>query len=58
VLLVNNLKSPLKDVFMHLPNAEYPRIVFCVTDGEVENTPEILRLVKNSSGSTRIFTLG
>lgn len=50
--------SPLKEVFSYLPHAEYPRIVFCVTDGEVNNTSQVIQLVKNSAGSTRVFTLG
>ncbi|XP_061170036.1 von Willebrand factor A domain-containing protein 5A-like [Saccostrea echinata] len=49
--------KPLENVFSNKPSGFYARQVFLLTDGEVRNIPEIIKLVKNQK-NTRVFTFG
>lgn len=54
-----NIYNPLRDIFRAPVNREYPRQIFLLTDGEVKNTAEVLKMVKDSVDAyTRIFTFG
>jgi len=50
--------QPLREILAQPQKPRYPRQLFCLTDGEVENTRDILQLIRNQSGSTRVFTFG
>ncbi|XP_061170037.1 von Willebrand factor A domain-containing protein 5A-like [Saccostrea echinata] len=49
--------KPLDNVFSNKPSGSYARQVFLLTDGEVWNIPEIIKLVKKQK-NTRVFTFG
>ncbi|XP_061170035.1 von Willebrand factor A domain-containing protein 5A-like [Saccostrea echinata] len=49
--------KPLEDIFKNKPADSYARQVFLLTDGQVWNVPEIVKLVKKQK-NTRIFTFG
>lgn len=56
-----NILSPLQDILGAPTVANFPRQLFCLTDGEVDNTEEVLELVKksvNQSPDSRVFTFG
>lgn len=40
---------PLQDILSRPVNPSFPRQVFCLTDGEVDNTQEVLNYVKKTS---------
>ncbi|XP_055022942.1 von Willebrand factor A domain-containing protein 5A-like [Boleophthalmus pectinirostris] len=50
--------APLKRIYSQgcIPNQ--PRQLFVFTDGEVENTKEVINLVKSNAGSHRCFSFG
>uniref|UniRef100_A0A3Q1JR57 von Willebrand factor A domain containing 5A n=1 Tax=Anabas testudineus TaxID=64144 RepID=A0A3Q1JR57_ANATE len=49
---------PLKDIYSQPCIPNQPRQLFAFTDGEVENTKEVINLVKKNSGSHRCFSFG
>jgi len=62
-----NILDPIKSVLNQFKQMkeqdpdtyqQYPKQVFCLTDGEVENTQEVLKFVKNNIDEARIFTFG
>mmetsp|Transcript_258 Transcript_258/g.493 ORF Transcript_258/g.493 Transcript_258/m.493 type:complete len:789 (+) Transcript_258:558-2924(+) len=53
-----DIYRPLSEILNASPFQGYPRQVFLLTDGEVDNTAEIIKLSGQHSGSTRIFTFG
>lgn len=50
--------QPLERIFKKPPIDGYLRQVFVLTDGEVSNAPQVLSLVRQHSGRTRVFALG
>ncbi|XP_034023836.1 von Willebrand factor A domain-containing protein 5A-like [Thalassophryne amazonica] len=50
--------QPLKHIFSHPCIPNHPRQLFVFTDGEVGNTKEVIKLVKNNSVSHRCFSFG
>ncbi|KAK2846959.1 hypothetical protein Q5P01_009958 [Channa striata] len=50
--------EPLKQIYSQSCIPNQPRQLFVFTDGEVENTKEILNLVKKNSSSHRCFSFG
>jgi hypothetical protein len=56
-----DILRPLKDILSTPIDPQFPRQVFCLTDGEVDNTEEVLDFVKksiNESPDCRVFTFG
>eukprot|EP01124_Arcella_intermedia_P027044 TRINITY_DN5211_c0_g1_i2.p1 TRINITY_DN5211_c0_g1~~TRINITY_DN5211_c0_g1_i2.p1 ORF type:complete len:873 (+),score=253.22 TRINITY_DN5211_c0_g1_i2:41-2659(+) len=62
-----NILDPLKGILSEFKKRkqndpvqylQYPKQIFCLTDGEVTNTAEVLKFVKNNIGDARIFTFG
>jgi len=53
-----DILPPLRDILQQGPNPDYPRQLFCLTDGEVTNTNEVLEFIRKSGSGTRIFTFG
>jgi len=53
-----NILSPLREVLATPPSKDFPRQVFLITDGDVNNTAEVIDVVKTSVGDCRVFTLG
>ncbi|KAH3757009.1 hypothetical protein Pelo_11227 [Pelomyxa schiedti] len=53
-----NVLAPIRDILLTPSHDNLPRQIFFMTDGEVENTPEVLSFVKNNSGNTRVFSFG
>jgi uncharacterized protein YegL len=53
-----NVLAPLQDILSGGPNLDYPRQVFLLTDGDVDNTNQVIEYVKKNSNGTRIFTFG
>ncbi|KAL3888727.1 hypothetical protein ACJMK2_001090 [Sinanodonta woodiana] len=49
---------PLEHVFKQKLIENYPRQLFVLTDGEVSNTEDIIKLAKSNSQHTRVFTVG
>ncbi len=52
------LLEPLEIAFEEPASSEFPRVVFVLTDGNVENTEEVLQLVRNRSLDARVFAIG
>ncbi|XP_056139197.1 von Willebrand factor A domain-containing protein 5A-like isoform X2 [Lampris incognitus] len=50
--------QPLKHIFSQPGLPSQPRQLFIFTDGEVQNTKNVLDLVKRNSGSHRCFSFG
>ena len=50
--------APLKDIYRSTVALGLNRQVILITDGEVGNEEEVLELVRNGSGMTRVFTVG
>eukprot|EP01017_Pseudomicrothorax_dubius_P012434 TRINITY_DN1513_c0_g2_i2.p1 TRINITY_DN1513_c0_g2~~TRINITY_DN1513_c0_g2_i2.p1 ORF type:complete len:685 (-),score=64.68 TRINITY_DN1513_c0_g2_i2:64-2118(-) len=51
--------DPLKYVLQSkVANAEYPRFIFLMTDGDVSNTDQIISFVSGNLGSSKISALG
>ncbi|XP_043937299.1 von Willebrand factor A domain-containing protein 5A-like [Protopterus annectens] len=50
--------KPLKDIFSKSVKTGYHRQVFLLTDGEVNNTANVIEEVKNHATTHRFFTLG
>jgi hypothetical protein len=57
-LIGTNILPPLRDILTREADPEFPRQVFCLTDGEVKNTEEVLAFVKNNARGCRVFTFG
>ncbi|KAL3888728.1 hypothetical protein ACJMK2_001091 [Sinanodonta woodiana] len=49
---------PLEHVFKQKLIENYPRQLFVLTDGEVKNTNDIIKLAASHSQHTRVFTVG
>ncbi|XP_076104568.1 von Willebrand factor A domain-containing protein 5A-like isoform X1 [Mytilus galloprovincialis] len=49
---------PLTQIYQQKAKKEYPRQIFLLTDGEVQNTNEVISLVKQNAANTRVFTFG
>ena len=52
------LVEPLRSVFTSTPIRGYPRQVFVLTDGQVSNTAEVIKLVETNKQTNRVFSLG
>ncbi|XP_049433032.1 von Willebrand factor A domain-containing protein 5A-like [Epinephelus fuscoguttatus] len=50
--------EPLKEIYSQPTIPNQPRQLFVFTDGEVENTKQVINLVKKNSGSHRCFSFG
>uniref|UniRef100_A0A7N6A0R8 VIT domain-containing protein n=1 Tax=Anabas testudineus TaxID=64144 RepID=A0A7N6A0R8_ANATE len=50
--------EPLEHIYSQPCIPNQPRQLFVFTDGEVENTKEVINLVKKNSGSHRCFSFG
>ncbi|HYR44389.1 MAG TPA: VIT domain-containing protein [Terriglobia bacterium] len=48
----------LKAIFQNPADAEFPRQLFVLTDGEVSNTDAVINLVRENRASTRLFSFG
>jgi len=53
-----NIYDPLTAIFQHPIKPGYPRQVFILTDGEVEDKEECINLVRENSNTTRLFSFG
>ncbi|CAG2190010.1 unnamed protein product [Mytilus edulis] len=49
---------PLTQIYQQKAKSAYPRQIFLLTDGEVQNTNEVISLVKQNAANTRVFTFG
>ncbi|KAK3598702.1 hypothetical protein CHS0354_003259 [Potamilus streckersoni] len=49
---------PLEHIFKQKLIENYPRQLFVLTDGEVDNTAEVLKLAGSNSQHCRVFTVG
>ncbi len=52
------LLEPLEVALEEVASSEFPRIIFVLTDGNVENTEEVLKLVRTQAKTTRCFAIG
>jgi hypothetical protein len=52
------LLEPLEIALEEVASSEFPRIIFVLTDGNVENTDEVLKLVRTQACRTRCFAIG
>eukprot|EP00741_Cyanophora_paradoxa_P006049 tig00000981_g5867.t1 len=52
------LLLPLEAVFAGPPDPLFPRQVFILTDGEVSNTEQVIRLVRRHAAEARVFSVG
>jgi len=52
------LLRPLRAVFQSQPIQGYPRQIFVITDGQVSNTDEVIRVVEENNRFNRLFSLG
>ncbi|XP_039679606.1 von Willebrand factor A domain-containing protein 5A-like isoform X2 [Perca fluviatilis] len=50
--------TPLEHIYSQPCISSQPRQLFVFTDGEVENTEDVINLVKRNSGSHRCFSFG
>jgi Ca-activated chloride channel family protein len=50
--------APLEAILQRPPSAEMPRQVFVMTDGQVTNTDDVIKLVRRHADTTRVFTFG
>ena len=50
--------SPLQDILMQPLVGGKPRQVFIITDGQVSNTMEVIKLVRRHATTHRVFSLG
>ncbi|XP_071169761.1 von Willebrand factor A domain-containing protein 5A-like [Mytilus edulis] len=50
--------KPLKKIYSETCKHGYPRQIFLLTDGEVDNTSEVISLVGSHKKNTRVFTFG
>lgn len=56
-----NILAPLEEILDAPIRQGFPRQVFCLTDGEVDNTTEVLEFVRESvakNPDSRVFTFG
>ncbi|KAL6055822.1 von Willebrand factor A domain-containing protein 5A [Balamuthia mandrillaris] len=53
-----SILPPLRHIFGTDSNPDYPRQIFLLTDGDVDNTDEVISFVQKSCASTRVFTFG
>ena len=53
-----NVLQPLKDILQKPSIEGYPRQLFILTDGEVNNTTECVNYVRMHADTTRVFTFG
>lgn len=49
---------PLKAIFSDKPDPKYPRQLFILTDGEVSDTTECVRICRRNASNTRVFCFG
>jgi hypothetical protein len=50
--------APLEAILQRPPSSEMPRQIFLMTDGQVTNTDEVIKLVRRHADTTRVFTFG
>ena len=50
--------GPLKCILAQKPIVGYARQIFLLTDGDVSNAEQVIRLVKRHNDSSRVFALG
>jgi hypothetical protein len=48
-LIGTKILPPLESILSQPVNPQFPRQVFCLTDGEVDNTAEVLAYVKKTA---------
>ena len=53
-----DIYSPLDTIFKQNALEKYPRIIFLVTDGEVEDKNQVVNLIKLNSSSCRVHSFG
>jgi hypothetical protein len=53
-----DILKPLTEVLQQPPKEGYPRQLFILTDGEVNNTQECIQFVRKHADTTRVFTFG
>lgn len=53
-----DILPPLRDILERPPAKNLPRQLFVLTDGEVNNTNEVLHYTRKNARTTRIFPLG
>ena len=53
-----DILKPLTEVLRQPPKEGYPRQLFILTDGEVNNTQECIQFVRKHADTTRVFTFG
>ena len=53
-----DILPPLRDIFRQETDPAFPRQIFVLTDGEVNDTRAVINTVRDSALATRVFTLG
>jgi len=53
-----DILKPLEQIFKKEPLEGYPRQLFILTDGEVNNTQQCIDFVRKHANTTRVFTFG
>lgn len=53
-----NIYSPLQKVIGTEPSSSFPRYVFLITDGEVDNPKQVVELVERNHQNTRVSCVG
>jgi von Willebrand factor A domain-containing protein 5 len=53
-----NIYSPLSEIFCTKPEIDYPRTIFLLTDGQVNNPEAIVQLIQGNSNNCRVNGFG
>jgi len=57
-MLSTNIYNPLSHIFKSQVLNDYPRVIFLITDGEVEDPNAVIKLIKDNSNKCRVHTFG
>lgn len=53
-----NILTPLESIFSRPPFEKYPRTIFLLTDGQVNNAEAVVNLIKKNAGLCRVHGFG
>jgi von Willebrand factor type A domain/Vault protein inter-alpha-trypsin domain len=53
-----NIYNPLEAIFRNSPSNEYPRTIFLLTDGQVEDPDRVISLIEQHSHNTKVHGFG
>eukprot|EP01156_Anaeramoeba_ignava_P018450 Anaeramoba_ignava/a91814_52.p1 GENE.a91814_52~~a91814_52.p1 ORF type:complete len:497 (+),score=139.93 a91814_52:294-1784(+) len=53
-----DLHKPLEQIFSIIPAKNRPRQIFILTDGDISNTEEVMKMIRRNSSTARCFSFG